>query len=164
MRTPFVFGIALLCALLLSQVPEFAQQYLQRLGGVVDELDSIVRHFDEDSNRSGFDRSAALGVMRNNPERLIREQGNRMQDTIARLNRLREQQTVMKQSGSLVRFGAFLSNVDGPLAERTWQSFVPALPFSFDGILFALLGFVSPYAVIFGGLALASRGKIQAEA
>jgi Protein of unknown function (DUF2937) len=51
MRASFVFGIALLSALLFSQAPEFTQQYFQRLGGVVDELDSIVRHFDEDSCR-----------------------------------------------------------------------------------------------------------------
>jgi hypothetical protein len=44
---------AILCGFAFLQAPEFTQQYAQRLGGIVDELDSIVRHFDEDSGRSG---------------------------------------------------------------------------------------------------------------
>jgi hypothetical protein len=164
MRTTFVTAVAALWALIFSQAPEFTQQYLQRLGGVVDELDGIVRHFDEDSSRSGYDRAAALGVMHNNPERLVRDQGSRMEETIRRLNLLREQQSVMREGGSLVRFRAFLSNVDGPLAQRTWQSYVPALPFSFDGMLFAIIGFVSTYIVIFGVIALGHCGSSRAEA
>ena len=51
------------------------KQYRQRTGGAVDELKVVVRDFDEDSGRSGYDRAGALGVMRKNPDRLVREQG-----------------------------------------------------------------------------------------
>jgi len=36
------FALALFAAVLGSQFPEFAQQYRQRLGGALDELDRIV--------------------------------------------------------------------------------------------------------------------------
>jgi hypothetical protein len=75
---PFIIALSVLFAMLFSQAPEFTQQYLQRLAGTVEELSNIVRNFDEDSLRSGYDRSAALGVMRNNPERLVRDQATRM--------------------------------------------------------------------------------------
>ncbi len=81
----------------------------------MDELDNIVRHFDEDSSRSGYDRSAALDVMRRNKERLIRDQAIRIDEMIARRDRLWKQQAAMKQASSFARFGAFLSNVDAPL-------------------------------------------------
>lgn len=65
---PFINTIAGLCALLCSQLPEFIQQYYERLGGVVEELRRIVRQFDEDSKRSGYEQWAALQVMARNPE------------------------------------------------------------------------------------------------
>src|SRR6266576_1983999 len=88
--------IALLPALLFAQIPEFMQQYQQRLGGAAEELTTIVRHFDEDSQRSGYARSTALQIMSNNSERLIRDQANRWRENIERLDRLRQQQLALK--------------------------------------------------------------------
>ncbi|MCC6776080.1 MAG: DUF2937 family protein [Hyphomicrobiales bacterium] len=65
----FISVISLASALLLSQAPELMQQYIQRLGGVVDTPTRIVQHFDEDSARSGYDRSGALALMARNPIR-----------------------------------------------------------------------------------------------
>ena len=39
---PVAFVIGLLLGFALSQTPEFAQQYRQRLGGAIDELQRIV--------------------------------------------------------------------------------------------------------------------------
>ncbi len=161
---PFIIALSVLFAMLFSQAPEFTQQYLQRLAGTVEELGNIVRNFDEDSLRSGYDRSAALGVMRNNPERLVRDQATRMKENIARLNRLLEQQANMRDAGPLARFSAFIANIDGPLAQRTWQSYVPALPFSFEGIVFALIGFASSYLLILVAIAFYRRESSEVEA
>jgi hypothetical protein len=95
--------IALLPAVFLSQLPEFVQQYSQRMGGAIDELTRIVDHFDEDSRRSGYDRSSALQLMAKNPAQLIRDQATRMQDNFARLNRLRAQQGAFNNSTSVGR-------------------------------------------------------------
>jgi hypothetical protein len=65
--------LSLMLALLLSQAPEFAEQYRQRLGGAIDELTAVVSHFEEDSLRSGYGRRTALQVMAHNPERLVRD-------------------------------------------------------------------------------------------
>jgi hypothetical protein len=62
MRAWLLVSISVVLAILLGQVPEFAQQYAQRLGGAIDELDRTVRHFDEDPRRSGYDRSGALAL------------------------------------------------------------------------------------------------------
>jgi Protein of unknown function (DUF2937) len=67
MRVLFAI-ISIVPAFLLSQGPEFAQQYRQRLGGAVDEIATVVRNFEEDSQRSGFDRQTALQVMARNPD------------------------------------------------------------------------------------------------
>src|SRR5262249_30050303 len=138
----FMAVIAIVPAFFFAQVPEYMQQYYQRIGGVVDELGRIVQHFDEDSLRSGYDRASALGVMANSPERLIRDQVARMNENIARLNRLREQQRTMREGSAFERFATFLTNYDSPLARRTWDAYQFAIPLSGDGIVFALVGYV----------------------
>src|SRR4030095_10126962 len=90
---PVAFVMGLVFGSVLSQAPEFAQPYRQRLGGGVDELARIIQQFDQDSRRSGYDRTAALRLMARNNEQLIRDQANRMEETIARHDRLRAQET-----------------------------------------------------------------------
>jgi hypothetical protein len=142
MRTWLLVAISVVFAVLFGQAPEFAQQYAQRLGGAIDELDRIVMHFDEDSRRSGFDRPGALALMGRNQEQLIRDQATRMSDTIERLAKLRAQQSAMNQPGSFTRVVAFANGYDQDTASRTWRDFQFALPFSVDAILFMDAGFI----------------------
>jgi hypothetical protein len=142
MRTWLLIGISVVFAVLFGQAPEFAQQYAQRLGGAIDELDRIVRHFDEDSRRSGYDRPGALALMGRNQEQLIRDQASRMSDTIDRLAKLRAQQSAMNQPGSFSRVAAFANGYDQDIASRTWRDFQFALPISVDAMLFMGASFI----------------------
>jgi hypothetical protein len=152
--------IALLPALFLSQLPEFVQQYSQRMGGAIDELTRIVEHFDEDSRRSGYDRSSALQLMAKNPEQLIREQSTRMQDNFARLNRLRAQQQAFNNSTSVGRSFEFLKHYDPPLAERTFASFRFGL--SIDGVVLGALGWFLGSLLMFCLFAVGRRSHAAA--
>jgi len=141
-----IAGIAL--AFVLSQGPEFAQQYRQRLGGAVDELRRIIMQFDEDSLRSGYDRAQALNVMARNTEQLVRDQAGRMADTIARYGRLREQQEAFESEGQFVRLASFIQNFDQPLVERTLGDFEPAMPVTTEGLILAGVGFFVGYFLV----------------
>src|SRR5260370_38592423 len=140
MRSSLLVAISVVFAALFGQAPEFAQQYAQRLGGAIDELDRIARHFDEDSLRSGYDRPGALALMGRNQEQLVRDQATRMSETIDRLANLRAQQTAMNQRGPFTRIFAFAVGYDRELASRTWRDFDFALPLSIDAILFTCIG------------------------
>jgi hypothetical protein len=67
---PLFVAISLLSALVFCQSPALVQQYAQRLGRTIDAFKAVVRHFDEDARRSGYDKEAALVLMARNPERL----------------------------------------------------------------------------------------------
>ena len=58
-RTLGVVGGVML-GIALSQFPEYAQQYTQRLGGAVDELRAIIEDFDRDAVAAGLTRRDAL--------------------------------------------------------------------------------------------------------
>jgi hypothetical protein len=157
MRTSLLVAISLVFAALFGQAPEFAQQYAQRLGGAIDELDRIARHFDEDSRRSGYDRPGALALMGRNQEQLIRDQATRMSDTIERLAKLRSQQSAMNQPGSFTRVAAFANGYDQDIASRTWRDFQFALPFSVDSILFMGAGFIVSLLLLWSAAAALGR-------
>jgi hypothetical protein len=148
MRHPFISFVSVVCALLSSQGPEFTQQYSQRLAGALDEMGTIVRNFDEDSMRSGYDRAGALRVMSGNSERLVRDQATRMEENIARFHRLQEQQEMMKDAGPFERMRAILARWDTPLVRKTFDSYVWAVPLSFGGLAFAVIGFFVPYLLL----------------
>jgi hypothetical protein len=148
MRAWLLVSISVVLAILFGQVPEFAQQYAQRLGGAIDELDRTVRHFDEDSRRSGYERAGALALMGKNQEQIVRDQATRMSETIDRLANLRAQQTAMNQRGPFTRVFAFAAGYDQELAARTWRDFDFALPLSIDAILFTCTGFIMSLVVL----------------
>ena len=160
---PFIAAMALVPAVLLSQAPEFLQQYGQRLGGAVDELQRIVAQFDEDSRRSGYDRTVALRLMSENSERLVRDQASRMQANIVRLSRLREQQDAFRDSGPVVRLASFVSDFDWPLAQRTVEVYKPAMPLTIEGVLFAAVGFFVPYWLMVMGAESRRRRRLRAQ-
>src|SRR5689334_23295501 len=93
------FVLALAAGMISSQLPEFAQQYRQRLGGAIDELARILTHFDEDAAHSGYDREAALAVMTRNDERLVRDQATRMRENVDRYGKLVSQQQAFTNAG-----------------------------------------------------------------
>lgn len=141
------------------------QQYRQRLGGAADELATVVRHFEEDARRSGYDRNTAIGVMAGNSERLIRDQATRWKENIERLQRLRDQEAALKDGVTPASFVAFATNYDKQLFDKTYEAFVPALPLSFAGAVFTITGWLAAYAVMFlgmAGLRLGSRAMMRA--
>ncbi|MGY3547379.1 hypothetical protein ACVW0W_003146 [Bradyrhizobium sp. USDA 4469] len=158
MRTWLLVAISLIAAALFGQAPEFAQQYTQRLGGAIDELDRIVSHFDEDSRRSGYDRAGALALMGRNQEQLIRDQATRMSEAIDRLARLRAQQSAMNQPGAFTRVAAFANGYDQDIASRAWRNFQFALPISVDSVLFMSAGFIASLLLLW--LAAVGLGRL----
>jgi hypothetical protein len=81
-------AIAVLAGLIGSQAPEFAQQYRQRLGGALEELNRIVSEFDGEGRRQNLSRAEALKRLEGNSDPLARERGEDMDKAIERGQRL----------------------------------------------------------------------------
>lgn len=139
------FAVSLLLGALASQLPEFAQQYRQRLGGAIDELQRIVAQFDRDAASQSLDREAALNRLQGNADPLAAKRATDMRETIARENRLTRQQEAMRDAGSFGRLAVFARDFDAGIAHRAWGDFEPALPATLEGVVIGVAGF------IFGG-------------
>lgn len=136
-------AIAVLAGLIGSQGPEFAQQYRQRLGGALEELNRIVAEFDAEARRENLTRVEALGRLERNDDPLARERGEDMGKAIDRDQRLSAQIEAMNSAGPLTRLYVVATNFDPEIARSALDNYEPAEPLSFGALAaggFAALG------------------------
>lgn len=135
-------AIGLICALAASQLPEFAQQYRQRLGGAVEELGRVVTRFDESAQSSGLSRDQAIARLGDQPDPLVRREGEAMGVAAERLAQLRRQREDLATAGPFERVLVFIRQMDPGLARATYIDFEPAVPATTEGVVTAAIGFV----------------------
>ncbi|WP_324751613.1 DUF2937 family protein [Roseovarius sp. Pro17] len=136
-----------------SQFPEFSQQYVQRLGGAVDELGRFVAEFDADAAEVGLTRAAALADL-GQGSAIGAQRAESMADVIVRYQRLSADLATLRDAGPFTRAYRMRSFADAEIAEAAWEEFKPAVPLTMAGGIFAGAGFLAGLAVIGGALAL----------
>ncbi|OUS08957.1 hypothetical protein A9Q96_01055 [Rhodobacterales bacterium 52_120_T64] len=140
---PGIVG-AVVLGVVMSQFPEFTQQYQQRLGGAVDELRIITDEFDRAATDQGLSRDEALAAYTGSEFLEIRAFD--LEATFARFERLSEDLTILENANALRRLKNFTHMTDNTLVERTWQAFKPAVPVTSEGLTFAAFGGVAGFA------------------
>ncbi|SMX49441.1 DUF2937 family protein [Maliponia aquimaris] len=139
---------ALTGALGLSQFPEFSQQYMQRLGGAVDELGRQVARYEADAAGAGMPLEAYLAALAEEGDK-ARMQAGHIAEDIARHARLAQALERLEGAGPFMRARlAFEATPDREVAERAWEVFKPAVPASFEGAIFAGTGFLAGWATL----------------
>jgi hypothetical protein len=128
-------AIAVLAGLIGSQGPEFAQQYRQRLGGALEELNRIVSEFDAEVRRQNLTRAEGLSRLEHNDDPLARERGEDMRKAIDRDQRLNEQVQAMNSAGPLMRLYVIATNFDPEIARDTLDNYEPAEPLSLGALM-----------------------------
>ena len=145
-RFALLFG--LFCGVVASQLPEFAQQYRQRLGGALDELTALVDQFATEASAAGLDTKGAVAQLEANTEQLVRERGKSMEQTMARRERLAAQKTQMQEAGPFARLLVFAQSYDQGIARRAWGDFEPAVPTTAEGFATAGAGGFFGYLIL----------------
>jgi len=140
-------AIGLLVAAVTSQLPEYAQQYRQRLGGAIDEINRMLADFDADAAREHMTRAQGVEALRRNPDRFVSQRGLRLAESKARVIRLDDQLKGFEKAGSFGRLVAMARDYDAGIAARAWESFEPALPLTLEGLVAALSGFFAALAI-----------------
>jgi hypothetical protein len=139
-------AVALIAGVVGSQGPEFAEQYRQRMGGALDELKRIAAQFDAAAARQGLTTPQAVGRLEQNAEPLAREQGQNMEETIARADGLEEELEAMRSAGPLKRIYIMTKDLDPQIARHTLDNYEPAAPLSLEAVMAAGLAAVWGWA------------------
>lgn len=128
-----------------SQLQAFILQYLQRLGGHVDEAR---RAYDTVLHGQRYQDMAA-------PARdLI------ARDALERVNELQAAHDAIQGAGLVAKPFVFARHVDMAIAQRTWEAFTPALPIDAGGLIYAGMGLIAGlvlYEIAKAPLALGRR-------
>jgi hypothetical protein len=139
-------GIAL--GLTASQFPEYAQQYTQRLGGHVDELKAITEKFDRDATAEGLSRDEAFARYDATSDGFIQGQGLSMEQTFVRYEDLRSKLADIQDAGPIDRLRYLPDYLDSEIGQRTLQNFVPAVPVTIEGFVYAAIGVLLGYTLV----------------
>ncbi len=142
--------VALVGGTLTSQLPEFAQQYRQRLGGAIDALHMVLSDFDYDAKQTGLNRAQALQRMAQSADPFVQERVKSIQRVQHRYETLLAQRSAMVDAGAFRRVMVFLQNPDSDLIEAAWQDYEPAVPTSYEGLVSAGMGVLASLLVLFG--------------
>jgi hypothetical protein len=137
-------------AIVLSQFPEYAQQYTQRLGGAVDELRVITEDFDRAAQAGGLDRASALGRYEASNDDFLAGRGTSMTATFQRYGELSATLTRIEGADAVERLQSLPAFLDTDIGRRTLENYRPAVPVTMEGILYAGGGFILGYLVLSG--------------
>jgi hypothetical protein len=131
-----------------SQLPEYAQQYRQRLGGAVDELARIMAEFDADAAQHGMTREQGIARLSSNDDSFVTDRGKRLREDSARLSRLQRQLAIFQTSGPFRRIAVMASDLDATTAQRAWAHFEPGVPVTVEGAALGGAGFLAGYGAL----------------
>jgi Protein of unknown function (DUF2937) len=130
-------AIGLLCGLIGSQLPEFAQQYRQRLGGALDELNRMIAQFDSEAAAQSLTPTQGVDRLKSNPDDLARQRGLAIEEEVDRAHRLARQLEAFQTAGPLMRLVSVIENFDPTTATKAIEDFEPAVPITFEAFVVA---------------------------
>lgn len=149
MRITGLIGGGLL-AVALSQFPEFAQQYEQRLGGAVDQLKIVIADFDASAERAGLTREQALESYDTTGDQFLTDRGQDMKSAFSRFEKLEAHLQTLESAGPVEKVTGFAQYYDPEVGGRALETFEPAVPVTFEGFAWAGAGLVAGYALVAG--------------
>lgn len=129
-------------AVAFSQIPEFMQQYMQRLGGHLDEARHQLVQFEQAASQSGLTLQRFITQTSTNADTAVAKLGGVMTRAVTRVDSLEAAQTALQNASLWTRPFVFLRHLDSSIAHGTWSIFRPAVPTTAEGLIYALLGMV----------------------
>lgn len=128
-------------ALVLSQFPEFFQQYTQRLGGHLDEISAQVSSLEQRAADAGKDVPGYLRGFLLNRDVDVRREGMHLRSIVDRRAELATAYEALTGAGSVWRAQRFAKHVDWEIASSTFAVYRPAVPVTAESAIYTAAGF-----------------------
>lgn len=157
----FTLAFGLLGAAILSQAPEFAQQYLQRLAGAADELTAQVEALDTRAANQNLNRYDYIRRFLANQDSAIQAEGQALSDLLARERDVRIALEAIRTAPIFLFPWTAMTHMDPVTAWRTAGDYKPAMPLTATGALHAAVGFIT-VALVFRILVFLLRPRRRA--
>lgn len=160
MRRRIFLLFGLVGAILLSQFPAFHQQYMQRLGGHVDELRLSVAALDDRAANAGLGRYDYIRRLTGNADPVVVGEGEALLGMVSRYVDLSASMERLSNLPSYYVAGAMIMEMDREIGMATIRTFQPALPLTLNGIGHVLAGFFIGYLGCMGLASLVTWRRV----
>lgn len=144
----FALATGLIGAVIGAQAPEFAQQYRQRLGGRIDELDRSIKLFEKDAKRHKKTPEQAVELLLSSKEPVIQLRGKAHKEAVSRFHHYTQQRDNIKNSKPVFRIIYMLGGIDPDTASKTLNDYEMAIPVTFEGVVSSGVGFIVFYGIL----------------
>jgi hypothetical protein len=149
---------------LTSQLPEFAQQYRQRLGGAIDALEQVMADFRRDAADYGLTVPEAIDRQKASADPFIQARGASIERASQRLVHLKDQKSDFEIASPFERIFILVQSPDRELAQATAEDYAPAIPVTPVGLASAGVGAAGGFILIWclSGLVRLTRRRAPA--
>ncbi len=154
---------AVLGAALFSQFPAFYQQYLQRLGGGLDQARIAVQRIEEVARSLGLTVDNMVERFMMSRDAAYKSLGAINVQVLEDLQRLQEAEAVLANATGVDRIIQFFSHLDMTVAGGTLRTYVPALPLTLEALVYAAIGMLFGILVYSGIEYFMRSGRRKAE-
>ena len=134
-----------------AQFPEFFQQYLQRLGGRLDQTHDDLARLLADVQELGLTLEAYLQELMASGSTAAKQTAERELERIDQAERLEQAYYALREAAPWEKPLAFVENFDTQIAEDTLQAFAPAMPATTEGLVYAGVGMLIGLILLAGG-------------
>jgi len=146
----FVNGIIdrifiLLGALLGSQIPEFVQQYTQRLSGHAAELSQLLNKLTHIASLSDKTLDQYINKFLSSTDPDFARQGEFMEGVVTRWQDLHMTLQSLTESSLWERPYYFFKYLNYPIAESTLHSFKPGINLTLEGLCYTGIGIITAF-------------------
>ncbi|CUI16805.1 conserved hypothetical protein [Candidatus Protochlamydia naegleriophila] len=128
-----------------SQIPEFMQQYTQRLAGHVSELNHLLDGLRQVAANSGKTLEEYIHKFVINGDPDFVRQGEFMQGMVSRWQELSQALTHLTESSFLGRPFVFFTELNYPIAKAAFAAYQPGLNLTLEGLSYTGIGILTGY-------------------
>ena len=140
MKLIFNIITALLLGALLSQFPEFCQQYLQRVGGQLDGIRLEISDLDQRAMSIQKTRYEYIRRLLEDDDPIVQNEGYNLSRLLGRQIKLQRTFDDLNGSDPLWKSLRFAQHFNNDIAIPTLDSFRPAVPVTAEGAYYFSLG------------------------
>jgi hypothetical protein len=139
--------ISIIGAVAFSQFPQFFGQYMQRLGGHLDEARLILAHYIAAAEALNLTLEEYIREHLESGSEVFTSSGEVIQDLLERVQSLEFSYQALQDATIYNRWLVFMREVDWSIASGTWENFVPGVPTTIEGLTYALTGLLLGWGI-----------------
>ena len=139
--------------LIFMQVPNFVDQYTQRLGGFYQAQAEYMRQYQNIAdNQHAGDLEALIGEFNSSNRTSVQQTGEAILENRSQVQQLKSDLAVLESNQFLPKVVHLMSNMRYGIARETARVFTPGMPFSIEALVSGLFGGMM-FTVLFYGFA-----------